>query len=146
MEVTQVIVKPYRDSSESRLRAFVTVEFDRVFVVHDVKVIQGAERTFIAMPSRRLSTRCPTCARPNHLRANYCNQCGRKLALLPPTDGETQNDFFADICHSIDPKYREQLEATVLAAYDARLASGVPPCLNPRLSAITAVTTPQPTT
>jgi stage V sporulation protein G len=35
------------------MKAVVSVTFDDVFVVHDIKVIDGKEKLFIAMPSRR---------------------------------------------------------------------------------------------
>jgi len=38
--------------SEGNLKAFCSVVFDDVFIVHSVKVIQGKEGLFVAMPSR----------------------------------------------------------------------------------------------
>lgn len=35
------------------MKAVVSVTFDDAFVVHDIKVIEGQERLFIAMPSRK---------------------------------------------------------------------------------------------
>ena len=34
-------------------RAVASVTFDDAFVVHDIKVIEGQNRMFIAMPSRK---------------------------------------------------------------------------------------------
>jgi len=39
---------------EGNLKAFCSVVFDDVFIVHSVKVIQGKESLFVAMPSREL--------------------------------------------------------------------------------------------
>lgn len=39
--------------NESKMKAVVSVTFDEVFVVHDIKVIEGTKGIFIAMPSRR---------------------------------------------------------------------------------------------
>jgi len=39
---------------EGNLKAFCSVVFDDVFVVHSVKVIQGKESLFVAMPSREV--------------------------------------------------------------------------------------------
>ena len=39
--------------NEGRLRAVVSITFENEFAVHDIKVIQGDERLFVAMPSRR---------------------------------------------------------------------------------------------
>lgn len=38
---------------DGRLRAVVSVTLDNAIAVHDIKVVQGDERIFIAMPSRK---------------------------------------------------------------------------------------------
>ena len=38
---------------DSKLRAVATITIDDCFVVHDIKVIEGADGPFIAMPSRK---------------------------------------------------------------------------------------------
>jgi len=40
--------------NEGNLKAFCSVVFDEVFIVHSVKVIQGKEDLFVAMPSREV--------------------------------------------------------------------------------------------
>lgn len=51
MNITDIrIRKIYEDN---RLRALVSVTIDGDFTVHDIKVIQGPERLFAAMPSRK---------------------------------------------------------------------------------------------
>ena len=40
-------------NSEGRMKAVVSVTFDDAFVVHDIKVIEGQDKLFIAMPSRK---------------------------------------------------------------------------------------------
>ena len=50
MEITDVRVS-VRD--EEKLKAFVTITFDDCFVVRGVKVIEGNDGLFVAMPSRR---------------------------------------------------------------------------------------------
>ena len=39
--------------SEGRLRAVVSMTVDDMLAVHDIKVVQGGERMFVAMPSRK---------------------------------------------------------------------------------------------
>ena len=39
--------------SEEKLKAFVTITFENCFVVRGVKIIQGNQGLFVAMPSRR---------------------------------------------------------------------------------------------
>ena len=52
MEITRVEVRPMRN--EGNLKAFCSVVFDDVFIVHSIKVIQGKESLFVAMPSREV--------------------------------------------------------------------------------------------
>lgn len=51
MEITDIRVK--RIASDGKMKAVVSVTFDNAFVVHDIKVIEGQEKLFTAMPSRR---------------------------------------------------------------------------------------------
>ncbi len=51
MEVSELRIRKL--SAEGKLKAYVTVTFDGVFVVHNVKIIEGKSGLFIAMPSRR---------------------------------------------------------------------------------------------
>jgi len=41
---------------EGKLKGIVSVTFDNSFAVHDIKVIEGDDRLFVAMPSRRDDT------------------------------------------------------------------------------------------
>ena len=52
VRITKVEVRPMRN--EGNLKAFCSVIFDDVFIVHSVKVIQGREGLFVAMPSREV--------------------------------------------------------------------------------------------
>lgn len=53
MNITDIRVR--RITAEGRMKAVVSVTFDDAFVVHDIKVIEGQDRLFIAMPSRKTS-------------------------------------------------------------------------------------------
>ncbi len=53
MEVTDVRVRKVTD--ESKMKAIVSVTFDDEFVVHDIKVIDGVNGIFVAMPSRKMA-------------------------------------------------------------------------------------------
>lgn len=50
MEITEIKVFPVQ---EEKLKAFVSVVFDRCFMVNDIKIIQGRQGLFISMPSRK---------------------------------------------------------------------------------------------
>ena len=51
MTITDVRVR--KIASEGKMKAIVSVTFDNEFVVHDIKVIEGQNGLFIAMPSRK---------------------------------------------------------------------------------------------
>ncbi len=40
-------------ATDGKMKAIVSVTFDNEFVVHDIKVIEGQNGLFIAMPSRK---------------------------------------------------------------------------------------------
>jgi len=50
MEITEVRVFPV---NEEKLKAFVTITIDDCFVVRDLKVINGNNGLFVAMPSKK---------------------------------------------------------------------------------------------
>lgn len=51
MEITDVRVR--KIATDGKMKAIVSVTFDNEFVVHDIKVIEGQNGLFIAMPSRK---------------------------------------------------------------------------------------------
>ena len=51
MNITDVKIR--KMLSDGRLRAVVSVTVDDMLAVHDIKVVQGDERLFVAMPSRK---------------------------------------------------------------------------------------------
>ena len=53
MQITDIRVRKL--TKEGKMKAVVSVTFDDVFVVHDIKVIDGDKGLFIAMPSRKAS-------------------------------------------------------------------------------------------
>ena len=51
MEITDIKIR--KILTEGRLRAVVSVTFENFLAVHDIKVVQGDDRLFVAMPSRK---------------------------------------------------------------------------------------------
>ena len=110
------------DRSGDRLLAFCSVILGDAFVIRDVKIIGSARGPFVAMPSRKLSERCPKCGGKNHRRARYCNECGDRLSRRrDDSDGRARHRLHADIAHPINSEARELLEKLVLEAYDAEV-------------------------
>ena len=51
MTITDVRIR--KIASEGKMKAIVSVTLDNEFVIHDIKVIEGQNGLFIAMPSRK---------------------------------------------------------------------------------------------
>ena len=114
-----------------RLRAFCALTFDNTFVIRDVKLIDGNDGPFLAMPSRKLTDHCPFCREKNHLRARFCNGCGRRLDderhlhRASETNGTTK--LHADIAHPINVACRREIEQKVLTAFRQEIAKSQQP-------------------
>ncbi|MBQ9375096.1 MAG: septation regulator SpoVG [Ruminococcus sp.] len=51
MTITEIRVRKL--IAEGKLKGIVSITIDDVLAIHDIKVVQGEERLFAAMPSRR---------------------------------------------------------------------------------------------
>lgn len=51
MDITDIRIRQI--DQEGKMRAVVSITFDNCFVVHDIKIIEGSDKLFIAMPSRK---------------------------------------------------------------------------------------------
>jgi stage V sporulation protein G len=121
MEITEVKIF-LKDSPDKKLKAYATVTFDNAFVVRNIKVIEGSNGLFIAMPSRKIKQPCPKCNFKNEVRSKYCNQCA---AALPVVSYPAAQDASAaaqsehkDIAHPITQSFREYLQKRILDAYE----------------------------
>lgn len=128
MEITEVRIF-LKEGQDKKLKAYATLTFDKVFVVRNVKVIEGNKGLFVAMPSRRLKESCPKCNFKNVLRSKYCNQCGASLPLTAPRpvtpneEGMKQSEH-KDIAHPITAEFREYIQKKVLQAYEDEKGRG----------------------
>lgn len=120
MEITEVRIKLMEDSDD-RLRAFCSITFDDCFVVRDLKIIDGSNGPFVAMPSRKLTSHCYGCGTKNHLRAAYCNQCGGQLEDCTVRDQDGRVKLYADIAHPINSRCREMIQDRVIDDYEREL-------------------------
>jgi stage V sporulation protein G len=117
MEITEIRIK-LMDEPGERLKAFCSITFDDCFVVRDLKIIEGTNGPFVAMPSRKLTSHCPQCGMKNHLRAQHCNQCGGRLTdSRAPKDAEGRAKLYADIAHPINSHCREMIQDHVISEY-----------------------------
>ena len=51
MEISDIKIR--KTMNDGRLRAVVSITIDNAIAVHDIKLVQGDDRLFVAMPSRR---------------------------------------------------------------------------------------------
>jgi len=51
LEITDIRIRQM--TNDEKMKAVVSVTFDNCFVVHDIKIIEGQSKFFIAMPSRK---------------------------------------------------------------------------------------------
>ncbi len=84
MEITRVEIRPMKD--EGNLKSFCSVVFDDVFIIHSVKVIEGSNGLFVAMPSREVGD-------------------GEYRDTAHPID----NDFRLELEEKVLEKYREEV-------------------------------------
>ena len=83
--------------NEGKMKAIVSVTFDNCFVVHDIKVIEGTNGYFIAMPSRK-------------------TQDGEFKDIVHPINSEFREVLSSEVLK----KYREALESAELAQAQAQ--------------------------
>lgn len=85
MNITDVRVR--KVARNGKMKAVVSITIDDVFVVHDIKVIEGDKGLFIAMPSRKAAD-------------------GEYKDIAHPINSETRNDLQELILR----KYQEAME------------------------------------
>lgn len=121
MEITEVRIKLMARRND-KLRAFCSITLDNAFVIRDLKIIEGSRGLFVAMPSRKLTDRCPRCGLKNPLRSKYCAECGNRLPPeRAPRDPEGRPKLHADIAHPINAAARETMQKRILKAYDEEI-------------------------
>jgi len=123
MEITEVKIF-MKEGQDKKLKAYATLTFDNMFVVRNVKVIEGNKGLFVAMPSRKIKDPCPKCGFRNTVRSKFCNQCGASLPITeaprPPQPGEdaSRQSEHKDIAHPITAECRDYIQRKVLDAYE----------------------------
>ena len=91
MHITDVRVR--MKGNDSKMKAIASITIDDVFVIHDIKVIDGEKGMFIAMPSRKAGD-------------------GEYKDIAHPINSETRNSIQKIILE----KYEEELEKCDLEA------------------------------
>ncbi len=91
VQITDVRIR--KINTEGKMKAIVSVTFDDQFVVHDIKIIEGQNGLFIAMPSRKTPE-------------------GEFKDIAHPINSETRGY----IQNAILSEYEESLEQSAVAA------------------------------
>ena len=131
MDITEVRVRLVA-SDDGRLKAFCSVTIDDQFVIRDIKIIEGPGGHFVAMPCRRISDHCRQCGEKNHLRARYCNNCGKRLSNnRVRADRKGRSRFYADIAHPIKTECRNRIQERVVSEFQEELERSKQPGYQP---------------
>jgi stage V sporulation protein G len=118
IEVTEVRIKLASDEDD-KLLGYCSVTLNDSFVIKDLKIIQGDNAPFIAMPSRKITDKCPRCGYKNHLRAKFCNECGTKLEHnRADTDSRGRAKLHFDLVHPIRSEVRDYVHRKIVEAYE----------------------------
>ena len=81
MKITEVKVR--KTFPEGNLKAIVSITIDNCLAVHDIKIVQGNDRVFAAMPSRK-------------------DENGVFRDIIHPIDPETRAEFDSIILSAYD--------------------------------------------
>ena len=130
MQISEIKIKLVENRTD-RLKAFSSVTFDDAFVVRDLKIIEGTNGYFVAMPSRKLTDRCPSCGSKNHLRARFCNDCGARLDEARATRDGVRMKLHADVAHPINSESREMIQASIVEAFHEEIEKSKEPGYRP---------------
>jgi len=131
MEITETRVKLI-GGRNNRLKAFCSVTFDNDFVIRDIKVIEGTSGYFVAMPSRKLTDRCPSCGNKNALQARYCCDCGTGLGDSRANQRSSRTlKLHADIAHPVNTETRQYIQNKVVEAFHQEVEHSKQPDYEP---------------
>lgn len=92
MIITDTIIRSVNTTDEGRLKAIVSITIDNCLAIHDIKVIEGDDRLFVAMPSRK-------------------DDNGFFRDIVHPIDGKTK-DMIEEIVLESYTRYIMAVEAT----------------------------------
>ena len=125
MDITEVRIS-LTEREGKRLKAYATVTFDNSFVVRNIKVVEGNNGLFVAMPARKMKQFCPRCGKKVDVGSRYCNHCGTQLPPPSKDIAPTRQTMHQDLAHPINQEFRDYLQSKVLDAYHKEKESPTP--------------------
>ncbi len=123
MEITDVRIK-LSTKKGNRVKAFATITFDNAFVVRDMRIIEGRNGMFVAMPSRPLKEPCAKCGYRNPVRGKYCAGCGSELPVHADNVEMDDKNLHRDVAHPITQEMRDYIHNKIIEAYKLELEKG----------------------
>lgn len=116
MEITEVRIS-LRETEGKRLKAYATVTFDNSFAVRNIKIIEGNNGLFVAMPAKKMKQFCPRCGKKVDIGSKYCSHCGTQLPLPTKDTTNDRQTMYQDLAHPINQQFRDYLQSKILDAY-----------------------------
>ncbi len=116
MEITETRISLVNRPS-SRLRAYASITFDNSFVIRDIRVIEGKNGLFVAMPSKKMQRACPRCGFKNPANHKFCGSCGSGLSPIGMQRFSPSHQH-KDLAHPIKTDFREYIQKKILEEYE----------------------------
>ena len=123
MEVTDVRIHLI-SKKKNRVKAFASVTFDNCFVVRGIRLIEGDNGLFLAMPSEESRKLCPQCSSWIPVNSRFCPRCGAHLGESVTTASKYTS---RDIAHPINQETRQYITSKVVDAYNQIVSDSEPP-------------------
>jgi len=122
MEITETRISLI-NKPNSRLRAYASVTFENSFVIREIRIIEGKNGLFIAMPSRKMQKPCPKCNFKNPVTNRYCGQCGSEIKMAEQKNQKSGPQQHKDIALPINTQFRDYLQKKIIEAYNQQKES-----------------------
>ncbi len=122
MEITETRISLI-NKPNSRLRAYASVTFENSFVIREIRIIEGKNGLFIAMPSRKMQKPCPKCNFKNPVTNRYCGQCGSEIKMAEQKNQKSGPQQHKDIAHPINTQFRDYLQKKIIETYNQQKES-----------------------
>jgi len=118
MQITETRISLV-NKPNSRLRAYASVTFDDVFVVRDIRIIEGKKGLFVAMPSKKMQRNCPQCGFKNPVTNKFCGSCGTKLNPVEKKEEmkDVPSQQHRDLAHPIKTEFRDYIQEKVIEEF-----------------------------
>lgn len=122
MRITEVRIH-FPKNCRGRLLAFASITLDHCFVVRDMKIIDGNDGLFVAMPTYKVTYPCHECQAKVPLWHAYCGMCGVEQLEVDNVPKLANGDikYYADIVHPLTAEFRRYMDEEILWAYNEKI-------------------------